>query len=197
LNTYLVHSPKRWDLMRPQPPHPRTSATRHARARVAAPRLLEPRWPREGAASHVGDAPRRAKGTQAASRTRGARPRCAPGENRPGRPRLGCARVRLATAQADHIGWPMRRRAASRALAAPSHRAGYAGWPHQATRLDGRGRGPGGNGRAGLAVGRQELRRAVARMLAADRHAGWPRRASSREMVRGPQLLRASTRIGA
>jgi hypothetical protein len=96
--------------MWPQPPHPRTSPARHARARVAAPRLLKPRWPREGAASHAGAAPGRAVGTQATPSTRGARPRCAPGENQSGRPWLGHARARRAATQAgrEPPRWPPR-----------------------------------------------------------------------------------------
>jgi hypothetical protein len=54
-----------------------------------------------GAVSHAGAAPGRAVVTQAASRTRGAWPRCAPGKNRPGRPHEG--------APGRRADWPPRR----------------------------------------------------------------------------------------
>jgi hypothetical protein len=114
------------------PSHPRTNPARRARARAAASGLLEPRWPSEGTASHAGAAPGRAVGTQATPRTRGAQPRCAPGEavagpcegapsHRTGRAKPGsCART-------------------SRAGRPVSRRAGNAGSPpRRATRLAGR-----------------------------------------------------------
>ena len=73
------------------PSHPRTGPVRCARARAAVPRLLEPCWSSEGAASYVVAAPGRAVSTQATPHTRGARPLCTPKENRLGRPRLGRA----------------------------------------------------------------------------------------------------------
>jgi hypothetical protein len=139
----LVHDSIRRDLVWPQSISPRTSPVRRTRARVAAPGLLEPRWPSEGTAGHAGAAPGRAVGTQAAPRTRGARPRCAPGENRSGRPWLGRARARWAAMQAGHAGpnrempapGRMRRAPWPNALRAPRRGArDTAGWPRRGQR---------------------------------------------------------------
>jgi hypothetical protein len=78
----LVHDSIRWYPVWPQSISPQTSPARCARARVAVPGLLEPRWSREGAVSHVGAA------------------LAAPGR-RAGRPHRATALAGRATAGAD------------------------------------------------------------------------------------------------
>ena len=100
------------------------------------PRLLEPRWSSEGAASYAVAAPGRVMSTQATPRTRGARSLCTPKENRPGRPRLDRTRPRRAATQAGRAGpnratpGPSRTRRAPcrghRGLAAPRTPRAYA-----------------------------------------------------------------------
>jgi hypothetical protein len=168
----LIHDSIRWDLVWPQSISPRTSPARRARARVPVSGLLEPRWPCEGTVSHVGAAPGRAVGTQVTPRTRGARPCCAPGANRPGRTRLG-----------RHVGQRPRGLAASR-------HAGRAEPLGGCPRAGGRIRTPPGRGRAGRAAGRTEKAAASSRRASAS-HVTGPRALAAAE-GRGPAPCRGA-----
>jgi hypothetical protein len=158
------------------PSHPRTSPARRARARAAAPGLLEPRWPSEDVASHAGAAPSRrgraARREQAAGlRRAGLRATGMGGQDgaaaprRASEPRAGARRGRGGAARRDggrgyRAPWPGGR-AAARGGRGRAHRVvavSRAGW----------GRGP-RRGREpchGRARGHEEVGRAMPGRLA-------------------------------
>jgi hypothetical protein len=97
------------------PSHPRTGPARRARARAAVPRLLEPRWSSDGAASYAVAAPGRAVSTQTTLRTRGGLGHDAhPRRTAQRRGQAACVgrhgRRHFARHAGDTTGWPRRGR---------------------------------------------------------------------------------------
>jgi hypothetical protein len=144
--------------------------------------------------SHAGAAPGRAVGTQAAPRTRGARPCWAPGANRPGKTRLGrraslrpcglaasrhTGHVKPLGAASLRFGAASTRRRARAELVAPGRRAGR---PRRATALAAPRARQAGEVRSRLATARVEAARRgrePSGWLATDHHSEGPRRAAA------------------
>jgi hypothetical protein len=104
------------------PSHPRTGPARRARARAAVPRLLEPRWSSDGAASYAVAAPGRAVSTQTTLRTRGGLGHDAhPRRTAQRRGQAACVgrhgRRHFARHAGDTTGWPRRGRREATCLA--------------------------------------------------------------------------------